>query len=178
MPQNLREEEQYLYKYFKMRGPKAITNKKKGEEGSDNDEDADLSNKLDGSDLEGEDPEMEAFANEVIEKEMKKMTKQQDDLDDEVLSGLSDDEDIEDDMEEDEQEIDEEDDDDFFDGEEGLQEVKVADDLDDDCELEIDDEEQEDEVLEYVSDEDDEEDHDDIFDKKGPAKSNGKKKKE
>jgi len=178
MPQNLREEEQYLYKYFKMRGPKAITNKKKGEEGSDNDEDADLSNKLDGSDLEGEDPEMEAFANEVIEKEMKKMTKQQDDLDDEVLSGLSDDEDIEDDMEEDEQEIDEEDDDDYFDGEEGLQEVKVADDLDDDSELEIDDEEQEDEVQEYVSDEDDEEDHDDIFDKKGSAKSNGKKKKE
>lgn len=138
---------------------------------------------------------MEAFANEVMEKEMKKMTKQQDDLDDEVLSGLSDedideegeddDEDLEDedgiddeDMEDEDKEDDEGDD--FFDGEDGLQEVKVG---DEDSEMEMDDDE--DEVQEYVDEDDDEEEEDDIFEKKGGkgAKSkdnsnNGKKKKE
>ncbi len=186
MPQNLREEEQYLYKYFKMRGPKPTATKKKGDEESD--DDADLSNKLDGSDLEGEDSEMEAFANQVIEKEMKKMTKQQDDLDDEVLSGLSDeeiDEDGEDDMDEEDMEDDLEEDDegDFFDGEDGLQEVKVGEEDEEDSEMEMggDDDEDEDEVQEYVDEEEDEED-DDIFDKKGnkgaKSKDNGKKKKE
>lgn len=194
MPQNLREEEQYLYKYFKMRGPKATATKKKGAD-EESDDDADLSNKLDGSDLEGEDPEMEAFANEVIEKEMKKMTKQQDDLDDEVLSGLSDedidDEDGEDDMNDDdgedmEDDLDEEDEDegDFFDGEDGLQEVKVGEEDEDDSEMEMgadDDDEDDEEVQEYIDEEEDEED-DDIFDKKGnkgaKSKDNGKKKKE
>jgi hypothetical protein len=170
-----------------MRGPKATATKKKGAD-EDSDDDADLSNKLDGSDLEGEDPEMEAFANEIIEKEMKKMTKQQDDLDDEVLSGLSDedidDEDGEDDMDEDDGEDMEDDldgDGDFFDGEDGLQEVKVGDEDEDDSEMEMGNEDDEDEVQEYV-DEDEEEEDDDIFDKKGSkgakSKDNGKKKKE
>lgn len=196
MPQNLREEEQYLYKYFKARGPKATAAKKKGDD-EESEEDADLSNKLDGSDLEGEDPEMEAFANEIIEKEMKKMTKQQDDLDDEVLSGLSDediDEEGEDDMDDDEdmeEDMEDLDDDegDFFDGEDGLQEVKVgSEDEEDDSEMEMnagDDDEDDDEVQEYVDEEEDDEEEDDIFDKKGgkgaKSKDNnmgGKKKKE
>jgi ribosome biogenesis protein MAK21 len=57
-PANSREEEEYLYKYFKMRGPKAVDEKKKSKVIEDEEE---------------EDPEMEAYANDLIEKEMKKM---------------------------------------------------------------------------------------------------------
>jgi ribosome biogenesis protein MAK21 len=106
MPKDAREEEQYLYKYFKMRGPKP---KKQGDAGvAGEDEDG-----------EEEDASMEKFANDIIEKEMKKMNKQNEDLsdeDDEVLSQLSQGNDDEEDLEDEEDE-------DFFDQEEGLEDV-------------------------------------------------------
>ena len=61
MPKDHRQEEEYLYKYFSMRGPKA--KKLKAEEDAEGDEDGE------------EDPEMEKFANDIIEKEMRKMNK-------------------------------------------------------------------------------------------------------
>lgn len=61
VPKDHRQEEEYLYKYFSMRGPKA--KKLKAEEDAEADEDGE------------EDPEMEKFANDIIEKEMRKMNK-------------------------------------------------------------------------------------------------------
>ena len=168
MPKDKREEEQYLYKYFNQRGPKATKAVKSNQEtGDDSDED----------------PEMELFANQVIEKEMKKMTKQADGLDeedDDVLSDLEnedDDEDMEDEDEEDDDEGD------FFDGENDLQEVKVGSEEEDDSEMEMggaDDEEIDDEGGdEYGGEQDeDDEEEDDIFDKKGKSSKSNKKKKE
>jgi hypothetical protein len=92
MPENPREEEQYLYKYFKARGPKKVKQEKEDDEG---DSDVNINDKGDDS-SENEDPELEAFANDLIKKEMKKMNAQNDALDDEdegVLSELEDDED-------------------------------------------------------------------------------------
>jgi ribosome biogenesis protein MAK21 len=114
MPKDQREEEQYLYKYFKMRGPKAkkATAEEVEEEGDE------------------EDPEMEKFANDIIEKEMKKMNKQNGDLsdeDDDVLSQLSGPEENDDDDEE----LEADEDDDFFDQEEGLEDVAVDDNQED-----------------------------------------------
>ena len=59
MPEQKREEEQYLYKYFKEKPSK---DKKGGEIESDMEFDEDV-----------EDPELEKFADELMEKEMKKM---------------------------------------------------------------------------------------------------------
>jgi hypothetical protein len=99
MPENPREEEQYLYKYFKARGPKKVKQEKEDDEG---DSDVNINDKGDDS-SENEDPELEAFANDLIKKEMKKMNAQNDALDDEdegVLSELEDDEDGEEDIDE------------------------------------------------------------------------------
>jgi hypothetical protein len=135
MPSNKREEEEYLYKYFTLRGPK----QSKKELGSDDEEDADLN--LDND--EEEDPELEAFANKVIEKKMKEIAggKGMDDEEDEsLLEELDNQEDDDEDAEEEgeENEEDDEDEGDFFDGEE-LSEVEI--DQGDEDENEDDDEE-------------------------------------
>lgn len=57
LPMQEREEEQYLYKYFKERPEKA--SKKL--------------NEIDVDDFDGEDPELEKYADELMEKEMKRI---------------------------------------------------------------------------------------------------------
>lgn len=135
---NHREEEEYLAKYFQARGPRASKTKKDTLD-------------RDGEESE-EDPELEDFANDVIEKEMKKMNAGADALEDE-------DEDVLSELEEGS---------DFFDGEEDLQDVNV-DDAEDEEEEEQemnvsgDDDDEEIEEIEYGGEDDDEEEDDDIF---------------
>lgn len=143
---NHREEEEYLAKYFQARGPRVSKTKK-----DTLDRDGDESE---------EDPELEDFANDVIEKEMKKMNAGADALEDE-------DEDVLSELEEGS---------DFFDGEEDLQDVNV-DDAEDEEEEEQEmnvsgeDDDEEIEEIEYGGEDDDEEEDDDIF-----QKPSGKKK--
>ncbi len=146
-----REEEEYMVKYFKARGPRQISQKKK--------------DALEQNEESDEDPELEQYANDVIEKEMKKMNAGVDALDDEdELSDLED--------------LDEEGEDqsDFFDGEDDLQEVNMDDEQEEDSEDQMnvsgDDEIQE--IDGGYGEEDDEEEEEDIFTK--PSKG-GKKEK-
>jgi hypothetical protein len=65
MPANPREEEEYMYRYFKLRGPKETTEvdkKRKKDEAMEGSDDEEMSL---GSD---EDPEEEAFARDIMEK--------------------------------------------------------------------------------------------------------------
>mmetsp|Transcript_30196 Transcript_30196/g.22439 ORF Transcript_30196/g.22439 Transcript_30196/m.22439 type:complete len:99 (+) Transcript_30196:517-813(+) len=98
MPDNVREEEKFLYKYFKERTEKKI--KKVADE--------------DEFDEEG-DAEIEAFANDVIEKEMKRLAGGESDIDEDLDEG-----------EEGESEVGseaEEENEDFFEGEDDLEDV-------------------------------------------------------
>ena len=69
--ENAREEEQYLYKYFKARGPRII--KKGGEVDSEGDEDIEMEDVVAGSDSDDEDPELKAFADKAIKDKMREL---------------------------------------------------------------------------------------------------------
>jgi hypothetical protein len=172
---NPREEEAYMYRYFQTRGPKPGA-KKSGLE----DEDGEIE---DGD--EGEDKELEAFANDVIKKEMKKMNAGVDaleDEDDEVLSQLED-------QEKEDEDEEAEDEDDFFGGEgDMLEEVDVegegaeeGEDSEQEMgseeiqELEADDDDNEEEDGDYGMEDDEEEEEDNVFSKK-PSKGSKKDK--
>eukprot|EP00347_Sterkiella_histriomuscorum_P015659 403356183 len=171
-----REEEKYMYKYFK---EKPAKENKNGEDMSDLDFDEDA-----------EDPELEKYAQQVMEKEMKKMNQGmgEEDLDDEdesILDELDNDEDgeEEDDEEEDgeEQDIGKEygdEEGDFFEGEE-LSDVDIkGGDKEEDSEVEMGDdseEEMDEGDADDYGDEYGEEEEDNLFTKE---KSNGKKSKD
>jgi len=67
VPDEEREEEKYLYEYFKLRGPKENKTKK-----YDSDFDIEEQDRMEGESVDT-DPELEDFAEKIIAKEMKRL---------------------------------------------------------------------------------------------------------
>lgn len=119
-PDNKRLEEQFMYKYMQMRPPKKA--KKSAKHDSDEED-------IDDSDEFAEDPEMEKFADEEMQREMKRMASgapggmPDSEEEDVSLDGMS---------REDSIGSDDDDEGGFFSGEDDLQDVEIDKDDDDD----------------------------------------------